>query len=76
MFCFMCFGARHARQRILLIKEMIFEYLMIILAQKAEILEKVENSPNFKNSPKSGSLLMWGGEEGHWENQSGPSKNP
>ena len=48
--------SQNARQRILLIKEMIFDYLIAILAQKAEILEKVENWPNFKNSPKSGFL--------------------
>ena len=34
--------SQNARQRILLIKEMIFDYLIAILAQKAEILEKVE----------------------------------
>ena len=40
----MYFGARsqNARQSILLIKEMIFDYLIDILAQKAEILEKLK----------------------------------
>ena len=35
--------SQNQRQRILLIKEMVFDCLIAILAQKAEILEKVEN---------------------------------
>ena len=37
-----CARSENARQSIFLIKEMIFDYLIDILAQKAEILEKVE----------------------------------
>ena len=45
--------SQNARQCVLLITKMIFDYLIAILAQKAEILEKVENWPIFKNSSKS-----------------------